>query len=647
LKQLTMIFFRLLPAAARPNTQLITITLFALVAQPVIAQSVNRQKVQIVAGSTVQVSKAFANLPHYENLAAGDPKHLGRLITCSMTYPRELGKLNYHQCYVSFDGGKTWDPTLKVSEGYVNSDPAVIYGYGDDVYEVALVVSTVSDESGEPNAPTDDSKTVVFKSSDGGRTWSETARFKLIDREYIGMDLTKGKYDGRIYVVGQGYFPNIDGRLDVFDGASLQLFRSVDGGKNFLGPVCAKYPHGATIGNVGPGVVLSDGTFVVMFEVANAEHRNELHIISSKDGGETFARSVRVADPDLFVDPGRSKAEMLGQLAIDPGSKPFKDRLYIAFPSIVDKRIQIELSYSTDKGETWSKPTVVNDDRSPEDGSNGPDHMLPSVAVNRDGVVLVTWYDRREATDNLGWRLRAAASLDGGETFSASVPVTDGRQVFTPKTTWDLRGQSVESASLLSLWVSPLEFMIGGGHTSGLAVDADGTFVPTWIDNRTGVAQLWSAPIRVSGAVIKHGTTDLAELEDITKSIIVRYSKPDFDRETGRLTMTVQLRNSSKDTLERPMKMRVVNIESEIGVPEIGNADNTQNGTGAVWDFSSQLPEGGLAPMKLSAPKTLTFRIGDLRPLRQGKDFKFGFLSLDTSVFGKVRKESSSKRISH
>ena len=40
------------------------------------------------------------------------------------------------------------------------------------------------------------------------------------------------------------------------------------------------------------------------------------------------------------------------------------------------------------------------------------------------------------------------------------------------------------------------------------------------------------------------------------------------------------------------MKIRVLTMESEIGVPEITNADNGQNGTGAVWNFSAELPEG-------------------------------------------------------
>src|SRR5207302_3639106 len=127
-----------------------------------------------------------------------------------------------------------------------------------------------------------------------------------------------------------------------------------------------------------------------------------LHVITSRDGGVSFDPSHKIAD--VALDRPRSEGGILNQLAADPGSKAFKDRLYAAFPAIVDDRIQIQLSYSADKGKTWSKPTLVNDDRSPEKGGHGPDHLLPSVAVNKDGVVLVTWYDRRDAKDNLGWR---------------------------------------------------------------------------------------------------------------------------------------------------------------------------------------------------------------------------------------------------
>lgn len=79
-------------------------------------------------------------------------------------------------------------------------------------------------------------------------------------------------------------------------------------------------------------------------------------------------------------------------------------------------------------------------DRSAGDGGAGPDQLLPSVVVNADGVVLVTWYERRDAGGSLCWRLRAAASLDGGETHSASEPVTEAANASSGSSAWDVRG---------------------------------------------------------------------------------------------------------------------------------------------------------------------------------------------------------------
>src|SRR5207253_3154623 len=84
-------------------------------------------------------------------------------------------------------------------------------------------------------------------------------------------------------------------------------------------------------------------------------------------------------------------------IAADPGSKPFKDRVYAVWPDGRSGRQEILLSYSTDQGKTWSRPIVVNDDR--PKGPTRPDHLMPTIAVNRDGVVGVAWYDRRDNPD--------------------------------------------------------------------------------------------------------------------------------------------------------------------------------------------------------------------------------------------------------
>jgi hypothetical protein len=614
-----------------PGISVFVAILLGQFSQSAHSQSVHRASVQILVGPTVHVSKAFADLPHYENLAAGDPEHPGRLITCAQVFPSLPGKARDEHCYISFDGGKSWKLALEVSEGSVNGDPAIVYGGHDHVYVVSLVIK------GSKSSSSRETKTVVYRSTDGGRTWKESSRFPFVDREYIAIDRTGGKYDGRLYIWGVGMVKGIAGD----ENSQLQIYRSLDDGVTFLGPTSIECSEGTSFAYLHSGVVLSDGTLALMFSLIKKGRQTsleqepllgpnaELHLIKSRDGGEAFTKSQKITE--YKADRQRSEGGNLGQLAVDSGSKQFKDRLYAVFPSIVSDRIQIQLSYSSDLGATWSKPVTVNDDRSPEQGGNGPDHLLPSVAVNKGGVVLVTWYDRREAKDNLGWRIRGAVSLDGGETFSSSVAFSDTANAYPATTPFDL--QAFWGNGTLSVSLNP--FFANGGHTSGLAVDADGTFHPTWIDNHTGIAQLWSATVKIVGTVVKHGDIGLAELDDVSKSITLELSNPLFDRLTGTLSITAQLRNTSTNTIEGPIKVRCVAIESDIGVPEVIDADNRQIGTGAVWDFSPQIVKGGLLSMSVSSPKTLRFKLSDLR---RGKDFHFKLLTLDARVFGRVQK---------
>jgi len=122
----------------------------------------------------------------------------------------------------------------------------------------------------------------------------------------------------------------------------------------------------------------------------------------------------------------------------------------------------------------------------------------------------------------------------------------------------------------------------------------------------------------------------------------VELSKPSLDRGTGTLTLSAQLKNITKDTIEGPIKVRVLTLESELGVPEIANADNSERGTGAVWDFTSSV-SGPLLSMGLSSPKTLTFRLADLRPLLAGTAMKSGVVNMSARVYGKLKKAKPDK----
>jgi hypothetical protein len=103
---------------------------------------------------------------------------------------------------------------------------------------------------------------------------------------------------------------------------------------------------------------------------------------------------------------------------------------------------------------------------------------MATISVNRDGVVGVMWYDRRDYPDNSGYVPRFAASLDGGVTFTSSVLLSTAPNALAAQ--------------------KGADFLANGGDTAGLVAAADGRFHALWIDNRTGVQQVWTTPISVT-----------------------------------------------------------------------------------------------------------------------------------------------------
>src|SRR6185436_14502398 len=103
--------------------------------------------------------------------------------------------------------------------------------------------------------------------------------------------------------------------------------------------------------------------------------------------------------------------------------------------------------------------------------------ILPAVAVNKDGVVGVSWYRRGVPPDEAVRSVRFTASVDGGETFLPTVEVNAYPGVTRPK------GPALYVFSGNSFLVSAsLPGSARLGDTAGLAADAGGGFHPFWVD---------------------------------------------------------------------------------------------------------------------------------------------------------------------
>jgi hypothetical protein len=198
---------------------------------------------------------------------------------------------------------------------------------------------------------------------------------------------------------------------------------------------------------VTPDGTLVDGFFLFKTHQNNRDTRgNSVAVIRSTDKGSTWSRRAIVVSPDAAIgetdpEPINCRPFITGNppctlvrsdgvivdLAVDYSGGPNAGRVYIAWQDHDDNPFGddlILLSHSDDGGLTWSAPVKVN--QTPSDAFTDQ-AFEPTVHVNGDGVVAVTYYDFREDVEGDGelttdsW---IAHSHDGGQTW-AEDPLAD------------------------------------------------------------------------------------------------------------------------------------------------------------------------------------------------------------------------------
>ncbi len=609
----------------------------------------------ISIGQTVQVSAVNAQLNHSEVVIAADPANKDRLLACSMVVPRQPSTDLYRNiAYVSFDGGRTWSQSLEIAAGIWSADPSCAFGPDSNAFFAALAFDDVHVQAKYKGT------TVLYKSLNGGRTWSLAFTFPGEgDREFLTVD----GQNRRIYMVEKYIGRSLTGLTAV----PIVVYDSSDGGASFK--TRAVLPTRDLLPLPGyPGGVLSDGTFVTGISDFAPEIGDD-HVfgsdssvgklrvllynrnLSSTSAGWPSGSHFGMND-DLFLSVvddmhkcnGRLDQLALPSVAVDSSAGVFRDRIYVAWPDSRSGRCEILFSTSTDRGRTWSQATKINDDRA-RGTNSGPDDFQPVIAVNREGVVGVLWYDRRDSRDNLGWAPRFSASLDGGQTFLHSAGFEGSGMRFFQDKTAQFMGRAILGGSLPMRRGGVIQAFVGyccwsdalGGETAGLTADASGGFHALWVDNRTGIRQVWTAPITVDGTVVKNGSKDLAVLDDVSSDTALLLSDIQFDRVSQTITANAYIQNTSESTLLNPLKLRVLRLDSKLGVPEFTNADNDRKDSGAVFDFSSSVHGNTLRPGQTSAAKQIIIYLdhvaldvptGDYDALQKA-------LTFDAMVFGK------------
>jgi hypothetical protein len=585
----------------------------------------------MAVGPNVLVSADMPKWQHTEYMADAHPSDPKRLMLCSMFSSQDENQLS-SGVYVSGDGGATWKLTKNDSSMRFGGvwDPACAFGPRGDAWFMTITndVTRPYPSDGPEEGSYEAFKTPeknrgrvgVYHSTDAGATWTKTQALAFLDNEDITIDRTGGKFGGRIYVYG-----------NTFPWTSVWLVYSADEGRTFVQSKETKLKSGEAV-HAGPGATLADGTLLLPYEVyadrqAQTLGRSNVAVAASTDGGDTLGQPVTVAPRFAcrrMRDPGTADRESSAgpsttNIAVDRSPGPYANRTYVEWVSMDRDQCTVFVSYSDDGGKKWAPPIRVSD--APLKHDHGPDVFLPQIAVNKDGVVAATWYDRREARNAKDHRLRMSVSLDGGDTWAPSVAVSQKPFVYRGPAEWSATATATgggrrtrpeeQRTDTYDIRVFPgarlHEAWNGGmGDYAAIAAGADGRFHAFWIDNRSGVAQLYTAAITVDGKPAPMGSTELAGLENVTKLVELQYTKAAFDPAARTLDLEFQMLNSSeKATIVAPLKMRFLGMTSDVGAPTVVSPKGLLDG---VLDLSSTIPAGGLAPGQTSSVSRVTLR---------------------------------------
>ncbi|MBI3511015.1 MAG: T9SS type A sorting domain-containing protein [Bacteroidetes bacterium] len=260
--------------------------------------------------------------------------------------------------------------------------------------------------------------------------------------------------------------------------------------------VVYKKPAAASAFNTTWGVV-SDNTFMtVQFSDIVVDNSGNVHVTFfgsqdnvnyaiwhsvSTDGGATFSTPNKIADTHVprfsadqpnanFVGIDPQRFYPCPHVAIDNSSGPNANNLYATWTAngaltANTTGLDIFFSRSTDGGMTWSTPVIVNNDTDP-----AADNFYSAITINTDGIIFLTWYDRRlDPVNNKTTHYYFAYSVDGGQTLLGNQQITNVATDFS------------------TIGSQNSNFGIGE-YTQVVA--ARGYAIPVWTDGRTNDGDL-------------------------------------------------------------------------------------------------------------------------------------------------------------
>jgi hypothetical protein len=288
------------------------------------------------------------------------------------------------------------------------TDPNVDFDTQGRVYQTMLPFNSFFDATKlHPDGEID-----ISYSNDMGRHWvkgnggqplepSNSASAKQLghveDKQWVAVNHIPGnRFQDHVYAAWAVFNGN-------GGGIKVRMAVSRDRGQTFDKPVTITPPSEVSAGTtfVYPEIDAAGDVYVSVVSFPPNGSSSTIYVARSTDDAQTFGPFVPVATvnmvPNGVLPNTRFRDGITESFAASP---THPGHLYLTYEDWDTTLGQMDLKFtqSTDGGQHWTTPVVVNDNVDPP--GKPTDQFQPSVAAGPNGAVAVAFYDRRQTCPN-------------------------------------------------------------------------------------------------------------------------------------------------------------------------------------------------------------------------------------------------------
>ena len=309
---------------------------------------------------------------------------------------------NFRQAGFAYttNGGTNWIAPGVLQNNVFRSDPVLNSDTAGRFFYLSLLQNFFDD---------------LWRSITGGQSWTSVGPADGGDKQWFTIDNTNSSGHGFQYQSWSTDGNNYNGR---------QFTRSINGGVTWMNPInITNSPAWGTLDVDSDGNLFIGGVNLNTGQIWCVRSRNAKNSAVVPTFDQSTA--VNLGGDIVFSEPINPEG-LVGQvfLAVDRSETSTNNNVYVLAsvqPSGFPNGSDVMFVRSTNGGSTFGAPRRINDD--PVNHSKW--HWFGTLSVAPNGRIDSVWLDTRNAANNKDSQLFYSYSIDGGNSWSRNVAVSN------------------------------------------------------------------------------------------------------------------------------------------------------------------------------------------------------------------------------